>query len=492
MPARRRPRRADGGAYAGCRTQQPSHRPPAQGAGAAPVPLTRMSQYLWAQLPAPARRAAFRALEWLSDLRRPAPAVSGGASVSKRPDGRRSLWVFVSTIGELNAIEPFLRRLLAAMGRPPLTLISDRLTYGDAYRAKFPDASVRILDGRCRDADALARHEPPALLLVAEIPCTLHDAPCRFSFATVHAARRAGAPSVLVNGWLYGYTPPSRMDRIEKTLFARDYLHAFDLMTVQTDAVRAALIAQGAEAERVVVTGNIKFDAMLPDAATMPTGGLVEALGARGEGPVIVAGSVTETADQRAVLDAFVAVRRVQPHALLVLAPRHPENLERMQALLQLLDAAGLPYRRRSGYDANAAVQGPVLILDTMGELRGVYAACTWAFVGTDHNVLEPLAFGKPVFVGPGWEPTYPSYPVYSQLLDAGALRAVGHMDELATAWSRFVADHDGRAGDPGEDLHRLLQKARGAVQRNLAAMAASPRLAPLLGSTGAGAETPP
>jgi 3-deoxy-D-manno-octulosonic-acid transferase len=121
-----------------------------------------------------------------------------------------------------------------------------------------------------------------------------------------------------------------------------------------------------------------------------------------------------------------------------------------------------------------------VLVLDTMGELRGCYAAATLAFVGTDHNVLEPLAFGKPVFVGPGWEPTYPSYPVYTLLRDAGVLQTVDALPDLAPRWLAAL-QHDASAQASARRTEAVLAQARGAVARKLTALRASP-LAPLLG----------
>jgi 3-deoxy-D-manno-octulosonic-acid transferase len=422
--------------------------------------------------------ALFRALEWLSRQRgggaAAVPAAAPPPAAAVRRGAARSLWLFVSTIGEVHAIEPFIERLRRELGDPPLTLISDRATYGDAYRRKFPEARVEQLDGSTAQVRALLARDPPRLLVVAEIPGLLHDAPCRFSFATQHAARSVGAPVVLVNGWLYGYAPPSRLDAIEKRLFARHYAAGFDLALVQTEAVRDALVAAGAAPTRVHVTGNIKFDAMQPASAQVLSAPLPAALAARaaaGRGPVLVAGSVTETEHQRAVLDAFVQLRRSEPQALLVLAPRHPEHTPYMAVLRTMLEASGFDFRYRSQCSPDDAVAGDVLVLDTMGELRGCYAAADAAFVGVDHNVLEPLAYGKPVFVGSGWEPTYPSYPVYRRMLEAGALVAVARLDELGTAWQQHFAQPPATSGNQRSRIESALAEARGSVELHLQAL---------------------
>ena len=437
------------------------------------------------RVPLPLRLALFRALERLSSWRQARP-TAGAANPAPQAGARAaaSLWVFASTIGEVHAIEPFLDRLRSELGDPPLTLISDRATYGDAYRSKFPQAQLEQLDGSTAQVRSLLARQPPLMLLVAEIPPLLHDAPCRLSFATQHAARSAGVPVVLVNGWLYGYAPPSRMDRIENRLFARDYAAGFDLALVQTEAVRHRLVAAGADPARVHVTGNIKFDAMGSATAGQPLSALHIALSGRGSGPLLVAGCVTETEHQRCVIDAFIHLRRTEPGARLVLAPRHPEDMPRMTALRALLDASGLDVRYRSQCPAaNAAASGSLLVLDTIGELRGCYGVADAAFIGVDHNVLEPLAFGKPTFVSDGWNSNYPSYSAYRQLLDAGALAAVGSLDQLGPAWERhFAAVRVGQTGTHAR-VEQVVKAARGAVERSIAAM----RQARLLGPAGRG-----
>ncbi len=441
-------------------------------------------------LPLSLRLAAFRALEALADRRTRRPGAPGlqspQASRSKSP--AKSLWVFVSTIGELNAIEPFLQRLLVELGQPRLTLLSDRTVYADAYRARHPDADVVFLSGSSAQARQLAQDAPPMLLVVAEIPALLHDAPCRLSFATVHAARAAGAPVVLVNGWGYGYRPPSRMDLLETALFGADYLQTFDLLLVQTPEFAARLLTAGAAAERVVVVGNLKFDAMdqtawSPAQARSPV--LLSALLAA-QRNTIVAGCVTDADEQERVLDAFGQLQRQDAHCLLVLAPRHPENPAVMQRLRALLAERGLACAFRSELpDAPLAASVAVLVLDTMGELRDFYAAARVAHVGVDHNVLEPMRFGKPVTVSPGWDKTYPSYPVYRLLRQQDALLQAADADSLRQHWARCLAQ-DGTSSDAGARTRQALAAASGATERHFRAL--NPWLAALRGRTHASA----
>lgn len=411
---------------------------------------------------------AFRCLERLSDLRvnrekkqLPLPRIS-----TPEP----ALWVYVSTIGELNAIEPLLRHVVESQPNLRLVLITDRPQYRDSYMTRYPEAVLCVSSGRSSDARTLALHYPPVQLIVAEIPCWPSDAPCRFSFAFVLQARKVGAMCALVNGWLYHYTPPSRMDHLERRWFQRDYLRAFDVLAVQTEVVRQGILNAGADASRVSVAGNIKFDAMQRQgwsATQARSPQLLQGLLDSGR-PVIVTGCVTNFDEQELVLDAFLKVLAQRPDTLLILAPRHPERSERMQTLADYLAQRNLRARFRSRIDdmpLDSNIQ--CLVLDTMGELRDVYAAATAAHVGVDHNVLEPLAFGTPVTVSPGWNTSYPSFPVYSLMLEKSAIAEHREVGSLSAMWLELINNPLQRAQCVRETDTSLAQ-ARGAVQKHL------------------------
>ncbi|MBK7517922.1 MAG: hypothetical protein IPI51_20495 [Betaproteobacteria bacterium] len=428
------------------------------------------------------RWALFRALEMLSDLRGNVAAQGGEIEAPAAP--QPALWIYVSTIGELNAVQPLLRQVVQALPQLRPVLITEHPHYRAAYEARYPQASVCVTRGHSRDAALLAQRFPPRLLLVAEIPCLPSDAPCRLSHAFVRTARRAGARVVLANGWLYHYTPASRMDALERRWFERDYLRAFHLLCMQHESGRQRLLAAGADPAALVVTGNIKFDALppaAPDPAAVAQAAHSPALLAsvlQSGRPTVVAGCLTRDDETLRVLQAFGPLRAAHPAALLVLAPRHPEVPRNMAWLRQALAERGLAAEYRSQLQGRPLPGQPaVLVLDTMGDLRDFYAAATVAHVGVDHNVLEPLAFGKPVTVGPGWNATYPSYPVYTLLAEAGALLQAESEAALAAHWLACLGDGGTRERQAAR-ARQALAAAAGATARHLAAL--QPHLAAL------------
>ena len=175
------------------------------------------------------------------------------------------------------------------------------------------------------------------------------------------------------------------------------------LFLAQSEEDARRLIQIGAPADRVQVSGNLKFE-VKPPAETPIVGQLKTAIAREEIGPVIVAGSTLE-GEETMLLEAFrprVAGR--YSGTTLLLAPRHPE---RFATVATLLAASGLRWQRRSDWDGERAIAGSVLLIDTIGELARLYQFADLAFVGGSlvprggHNVLEAAQFGVPILVGP-------------------------------------------------------------------------------------------
>jgi 3-deoxy-D-manno-octulosonic-acid transferase len=156
----------------------------------------------------------------------------------------------------------------------------------------------------------------------------------------------------------------------------------------------------GASPARTHVTGNIKFDYQQPPEVAARGARWREAQAAGR--PVWVAGS-THDGEETILLDAHRRLLATRPHALLLLAPRHPQRFE---AVRDLLAKRGFGYVQRST-GAPVRDSTAVLLVDTLGELMSFYAAADVAFVGGSlvpiggHNLLEPASLGVPILVGP-------------------------------------------------------------------------------------------
>lgn len=412
-----------------------------------------------------AKWSIFNLLDGLNKLVSGSPRLSVEHRIHNHSDAAEYLWVFCSTIGELNACRPFIDHLQSK--NQPLVLLTDRDCYRESYLKQYPDAVVVELTGEIDDYRYLCDRLPPSLLVVCEIPCVLHDAPCRFSYSLVRAVKSRNRPAYLINGWLYGYRPSSRMDAIERLLFDRDYLSNFDRITVQTDSVKRSLVARGMDPSRISVTGNMKFDSIHNERPTLSdplSTSIIDNL-LNSERPVLVAGCISDIEEFSELLRIVVDLKGDYPGLIAVFAPRHPENHKLMADIRQTLEQSGLSIRFRSRMDSADTESVDLILLDTIGELKAFFYCGDLCYMGKNHNILEPLSFGKPVFTINGWESTYPSYPVYQ----IAAEKRIIHCSESYPEMGELMASAlESSSSLDNDQIIRQLADMRGATDRSI------------------------
>jgi 3-deoxy-D-manno-octulosonic-acid transferase len=276
-------------------------------------------------------------------------------------------------------------------------------------------------------------------------------------------ARRRGVPVAVVNGRV-GDRSFGRMTKLAP--LARRLLMGADLLGVQDPEDRRRLIRLGVPGERVQVTGNIKYDAPEP-VLSRELAALADGLS--GGRRVLVAGS-TMPGEEEQVLEAFEAAGGGE-RALLVLAPRHPERWQEVDRLLAAWCAArGTGYVRRSVPASPYPAVFSVLLLDSLGELAGLYRLAAAAFVGGTlvdtggHNPLEAARFGVPIAAGPSMRNFRDMAERFGR---AGAWRRVANAAELGAAWREWLDDPEESARQGGR-ARALVQANRGALGRTL------------------------
>ncbi|HZP44623.1 MAG TPA: 3-deoxy-D-manno-octulosonic acid transferase [Candidatus Binataceae bacterium] len=363
--------------------------------------------------------------------------------------GTRRVWAHAASVGEVEALMPILVRLEGAVGRLELHLTTMTASGREAARRRMPQlASCRLapfdFTGSVR---AFLRHLQPHLILVAETELW----PNFFIEGARHNARIA-----IVNGRISPRSMP-RYRLVSRTM-ARA-LACADRILVQTEADAARFQELGAGCDRVVVTGNTKFDLAASPPPTRPA--LVEFLRDR---PVLIAGS-TAQGEERLVLEAWRGLATRFPHLALVIAPRHLERVPEVEAELHRCAAA---FIRATGLNGDRPRETRILLLDTLGELRGLYRYATIAFVGGSiaplrggQNLGEPAAAGVPVLFGPHFEN---QQLTGDALLGAGGGFVVANAPTLEAQCVRLLADPDAHreAGRAAREV--IEQRAQGAA----------------------------
>lgn len=366
----------------------------------------------------------------------------------------QGLWVHAASVGEAQVAGVLLDRLQERHPDRPLLLSVTTPTGRKVARRSAPGGVEGPfffpLDFSFAARRALRRRRPAVFVAVETEIWPMFLRQCR----------RLGIPYGIANGRI---SPRSygRYRWIRPLLKPALAGAAFVCAQSRADADR--FLALGARADRIRVTGNLKYD-VRPDTAALER--LRALLHPAPAGPLVIAGS-TRSGEERLVLRAFRVVRGRLPTARLILAPRHPERFDEVEALIR---AEGFGCLRRSRL-RTAASDGPqVVLLDSVGELGHLYGLAACAYVGGSlvprggHNPLEPAAWGVPVLFGPHME----NFElIATDLLEAGAAVRVADESELAAGLLRLLE---------GEDEHRRAAAAardcagrhRGAVEETV------------------------
>lgn len=371
------------------------------------------------------------------------------------PARRRAAWIHAVSVGEAIAATPLINGLRRTYPDLPLVMTTVTETGARLVRERFAGSVTHRyfpLDfpGAVRRTfDAI---DPPFLICMeTELwPNVLRE-----------AARR-GTPVMVANGRLSDRSF-RRYRRVRPAL--RRMLSQVRVFGMQSQEDARRMIALGAAPERVVVTGNLKHDAAADGAGAVELWHRLLGLGPNQ--PVWIAGS-THRGEETAVLDAHRAALAGHPDLALVVAPRHPERVSEVVALVTGRD---FTVSRRSELPGAARVNGPrVIVLDTIGELAHLYAVADVVFVGGSlvpaggHNMLEPALRGKPVLFGPHTG----NFREAARLLTAsGGGTVVRDAGELGAALCRLLADDRLRARTGGAAFEAVISR-HGAVETTL------------------------
>ena len=190
-------------------------------------------------------------------------------------------------------------------------------------------------------------------------------------------------------------------------------------------------------APNVELGGNLKADLPAPPPLHLGWGALLEGWQ---DGHVVIAGNTVE-GEEELILVAWERAKEASPKLRLIIAPRQPR---RFDSVANWLEKRGHTFRRATGgFSIGAAEWGKtqILLLDTMGELASAYSIGHVALVGGGwlwhggHNPLEPLHWGVPTLIGPG----YSNFEdIVQPLLEANCIQVVGS-NEIIDAIKRHL-----------------------------------------------------
>jgi len=368
----------------------------------------------------------------------------------KAPLQTNGLWLHSVSVGETIAAAPLIKQIQQAYPDLPITITTMTPTGSERVKALFGDSVFHVYvpyDTPAAVRRFLKKVRPRlALIMETELWPNLIDQCSRQQIPVLIANARLSARSA--RG--YGRFPK----------LTRPMLQQISCIAAQAEADGQRFVELGLQAEKLQVTGSVKFDIQVPPELLVAAQQLRTQWG--DERPVWIAAS-THLGEDEPLLKTFKMLLQHSAQVLLVLVPRHPE---RFVDVAQLCRDQGFDIAVRSQQQpVTSATQ--ILLADTMGELMLLYAAADIAFVGGSlvatggHNFLEPAALGVPVIAGPH---VFNFTDISRLLIAAGGMCQIDTAEQLAEQLKCLIEQPDQRR-IMGESARAVVQNNGGAQQ---------------------------
>ena len=276
--------------------------------------------------------------------------------------------------------------------------------------------------------------------------------------------KKRQVPVILVNARLskksfFGY---KRLGLFAKQVF----LNFFHICT-QSSEDAGHFQELGVPFDRITITGNVKFDVTFQIQGSQETDSLRQSMHIQNARKVFLAGS-THPGEESMLLDAFSRIKNQVGDLLLIVAPRNPE---RAGSVSRMFNSAGYSVGlMKELKKISSGKRLDVIIIDTIGLLKKLYAIADIAFIGGSlvncggHNPLEPAAFSKPIIFGHDMSDFA---DISRMLLDAGGAVRVKDAKDLYKALVSLM-ENDKRALEMGKNALGVLTANKGAVEKTI------------------------
>lgn len=348
------------------------------------------------------------------------------------------LWVHAVSLGEMKSAVPLVRLALDAGLKVVTTHAtpSGRKAANDAFGPEIAEARLAVRYApvdRMRYWSSFFSATRPRAGLVMEM---------EFWPAMIEAAARSGVTLCLSNSQVPSRSFPRALR------LARTFGHPASRAAVvfaKSDLMADRFRQLGAR--NVLVMGETRFDMPLPRAQLDAARALRAAIGDR---PVITLASVV-AGEEETYLSAIRGLFADGLRPFVIWVPRAPELFD---PTFSRLRAAGFRTAARSeALDARLALRSDladidILVGNSTGEMFFYLEPADAVVVGGGfvekgaHNVIEPLALGKPVVTGPSiWTIEFPGVEARA----AGVLTVCGSPDALPGTLVGAIGQDAGR-----------------------------------------------
>ena len=381
----------------------------------------------------------------------------------KRPD-KKCIWIHAVSVGEVNATTTLIREL----------------------ESKFPDYEIAIsttTDTGFARANALFGSRLSVFYFPMDFSLTMKRAFANIRPAMcllielevwpnlVRIAKQSGIPVIVVNGRLSerSFRRYNLIKAVTRKLFGN-----LTLALAQSEEYAGRFRQIGVPAERIIVTGSVKYDTAQVTDRVNGADVLAAQLGLKNE-RLWVAGA-TGNDEEQIILDVYKRLieQKQFKDLRLVVVPRKPE---RFDGVANLIEQAGFGLIRYSELKSgklrieNEELRNNSVVLgDTMGDLRKFYSLATLIFVGRSlvpmggSDMMEAAALGKCTIFGPH---AFNFKQAVDDLLKANGAILVKDADELFNAMTKCLTDAD-YARQIAQNGRQIIRKNQGATARTI------------------------
>ena len=367
-----------------------------------------------------------------------------------RPGVRPRVWVHAVSLGEVNATPLLVKRLQRSLPRYDILVSTTTDTgYARACRLYGPDRVFRFPLDFSWVVNRVLRRVQPAMIVLVELEVW---------YNLVRTATRRGIPVAVVNGRLTKRSARrfTWLGRLVRPMFR-------DLAWVgaQDQPIADRFVRLGAAPDRVEVTGSVKWDTATVGDTIEGADALAVALGITPNASLWVCGS-TGPGEESIILDAYARLLDSGASPTLVIVPRKPERFDEVAALIR---SRGYTCLRRSEHrdddgpypEAHSGDQPqPIILGDTMGDLRKFYSLAQAVFVGRSlvplggSDPMEAAALAKPIIVGPHTDNFAGPVAAFAA---ADAIRVADNAQTLAAAVTELIDQPQSGLGDRARQI---------------------------------------
>lgn len=372
------------------------------------------------------------------------------------PKKKNTIWIHGASVGEIKGARGLVQKLRDEAPAREI-IISAVSTAGKKVAAEmYPDCLVISfpLDFSWV-VSRYIRHFDPALVILIELEIWPNF---------LQLADQKQIPVVLVNGRLSqrsfrGYY------RYLRGLFpeiSRPIVH----FAMQNEVYLQRFLDLGIPKERLLITGNMKFDAINPEKWLSKKEALCQQLDIQPHFKVLVMGS-SHAEEEEILLSCYRRLIADFSEVRAIIVPRHPD---RKDEIARVVERHGLlPVKKSEILNGQFHFQeNHIVIGDIMGELAEIYTVAYITIIGGSfvphggQNFIEPASLEKTVVCGPFMF----NFPEIAAFLEQNALVQLKSADQVYQTLVELLKFPE-KVQDMGAKACQLIKQSQGSSQRN-------------------------